>query len=74
MVKIIIGRIKMKHTFTEVTIKGTKKWKEDGKIKQKTKKFSQTLNPYNKNSDGTLKSRAEILVEIKKERDDWLAL
>ncbi|MDO6489280.1 hypothetical protein Q4503_16415 [Colwellia sp. 6_MG-2023] len=64
----------MQYNFTEVSIKGVKKWKEDGKNKQKTKKFFQTLNPYNRNSDGDIKTRAEILKEITKERDEWLAL
>ena len=64
----------MQYNFTEVSIKGVKKWKEDGKNKQKAKKFFQTLNPYNINSDGDIKTRAEILKEITKEREEWLAL
>jgi hypothetical protein len=63
----------MKCTFSEVAVKGTKRWTEDGKRKYKTKKFFQTINPFNKNADGTQKSREQILEEINKEKNDWLA-
>lgn len=63
----------MKVTFNEVAIKATKRWKEDGKARTQTRKFYQTLNPFNKNADGTVKTREQILIEITAERDDWLA-
>ena len=42
-----------------------------GKRCQKKKKFYQTLNPFNKNSDGNVKSRDEILLEVKLDGDKW---
>lgn len=59
--------------FTEVSIYAIRRWKdENGKRRQKTRKFSQTLNPFNKNQDGSLKTREDILDELKGERDSWL--
>lgn len=64
----------MKYTYNEVSIKATKRWKdENGKWKSKTKKFYQTLNPFNKNADGSLKSREQIMSEIMAEREEWLS-
>lgn len=34
----------------------------------------QTINPFNKNANGTHKTRDEIMVEINKERDEWLVV
>ncbi len=64
----------MKHSFNEVCMKATKKWKdENGRVLQKTKKFYQTLNPFNKNKDGSLKTVEQIMVELRHERDKWLS-
>lgn len=36
--------------------------------------FTQTLNPFNKNKEtGELKTRDEIMKEVAKERDEWMA-
>jgi hypothetical protein len=61
--------------FDEVSVKGVKRWKDPvtGKSRQETRKFLQTVNPFNKNAKGVPKSRDEIMAEIKKERDEWLA-
>lgn len=59
--------------FEEVSITAVKRWKDEtGKKRQETRKFYQTLNPYNKNADGTPKSCEQILTELKAERDAWL--
>lgn len=59
--------------FQEVAIKATRKWTDDdGKKRQKTRKFSQTLNPYNRNIDGSVKTRDEILKELLCQRDEWM--
>ena len=64
----------MKVYFNEISIKGVKRWKdENGKWHQKTKKFYQTRNPFNKNPDGTVKTAEQIHKEIRVERDKWLA-
>lgn len=63
----------MQVTFEEVSVKATKRWTdENGKRRQKTKTFSQTINPFNKNSDGTIKTRQDIVREISAERDAWM--
>ena len=59
--------------FEEVSIKATRRWIDsDGKKRQQTKKFYQTLNPHNRNSEGNPKSRQQIIEEIKAERDEWI--
>jgi hypothetical protein len=61
--------------YQEVAIKATKKGKCGcGKMRTRTMTFSQTISPFNKNKEtGELKTREDILVEIKQERDKWLA-
>lgn len=61
------------HTFQEVSIKGTKRWTDTtGKKRQMTRKFYQTINPFNTNSKGVVKTREEILQELVDQRQDWL--
>ena len=63
----------MRVNFEEISIKAVKKWKDEkGRRQQKTKCFSQTLNPFNKDKNGCTKSRALIMMEIRKERNLWL--
>lgn len=62
----------MRINFEEVSIKATKKWVDNGKKRQETKTFSQTINPFNKDKDGTVKTRAQIMSEISLERKLWL--
>ena len=57
--------------FEEVRIKGIRRWKEDGKWRQQTKTFFQTINPFNKDEDGLPKSRNQIIAELRAERDAW---
>lgn len=59
--------------FEKVILRGTRLWKENGKRRQETRKFFQTINPYNKNAAGEQKSKSEILVELINERAKWLA-
>ncbi len=62
-----------RYVFDEIAVKGVRRWTDaDGKKRQETRKFFQTVNPFNKNADGSLKARDQILVEIKAERDAWL--
>lgn len=42
-----------------------------GKNAARSKKFYQTVNPYNKNKDGSLKTETQIRKEILKERTEW---
>lgn len=63
----------MKVRFEKVSIKATRRWKDaDGKWRQETKEFWQTVSPFNKNDAGQPKSKWEIQREIQRERDDWL--
>jgi len=62
----------MKIYFEVVAIKGTMRWTENGKRRQKTREFSQTINPFNKNADGSIKDRSQIMWELIAQRSDWL--
>lgn len=60
--------------FEVVEVKGTKRWVDaSGKKRQKTKTFSQTINPWNVNEDGTPKTYMQIKQELIEQRDRWLA-
>ena len=63
----------MRISFSEVKIKGVRRWKENGKWRQETRTFMQTINPFNIDADGLPKSGERIMVEIRAERDAWLA-
>lgn len=64
-----------RYTFNEVSVSATKRWKDPvtGKARQQTRKFYQTLNPFNKAADGTPKTREQIMSEITAEKAAWLA-
>lgn len=62
----------MRITFEEISCKATKVWIENGRRRQRTKKFWQTLSPFNRNADGTLKTDVQIRAELVAERDAWL--
>lgn len=59
--------------FWPIKCKATRKWVEDGKKRQETKTFEQTLNPYNKNPNGTVKTEEEILEEVTAEAQAFRA-
>ena len=61
----------MKIKFEEVSLVGVKRWKDRGRWRTQRRKFSQTINPFNK-MNGRPKTRQEILSELTKERDAWL--
>lgn len=54
-------------TFQEVklSVKATAPCGKCGKVCSRTKTFSQTLNPFNTHEDGSLKTRDQILAELK---------
>lgn len=63
-----------RHKFDKVSIKGVRRWKdENGKPRQETREFSQTVNPFNTTAGGLVKTPQQIMVEIKRERELWLA-
>ena len=61
--------------FDEVCIRATRVRKdaETGKRRQESRKFWQTINPFNRMPDGRVKTRDDILDELRAERDAWLA-
>jgi len=59
--------------FQEVAIRGVRKWKNaEGKWRQETKKFFQTINPFNLRN-GVPKTAAQIREELIAEREAWYA-
>ena len=63
----------MRINFEEVSVKGTRRWIDsDGKRRQETRTFYQTISPFNKGPDGLPKTRQQIMEEVIAERDAWL--
>lgn len=58
--------------FQAIKIRGVRRWTENGKRRQETKVFFQTINPFNKGADSFPKTREQILDELRQEREDWL--
>lgn len=62
----------MLHTFEEVNLRATKTGKcRCGKRRTRATTVCQTLSPFNKNEDGTLKNRYEIMEELRVELTKW---
>jgi hypothetical protein len=61
-------------TFDEVTVFGIKNCRCDvcGKRMRRQRRFTATINPWNTNEDGEIKTRDEILVGLKGKRKAWL--
>lgn len=60
--------------FQEVSLRGTYRWKDaDGKRRQETKKFFQTINPFNLDEFGCQKGPGQIRIELMLQRNEWLA-
>jgi len=63
----------MKITFDVVRVRATRVWRDDdGRRRQQTREFMQTVNPFNRDDDGNVKTRQQILVEVNAERAAWL--
>jgi len=63
----------IRQVFEVVSVKAVRKWVDaDGKKRQETRKFWQSINPFN-TKDGAVKARDQILSEIRAERDAWLS-
>lgn len=62
-------------TFREVAIRGSKAVKcagGCGRLLRRSRKFWQTLNPFNKNAAGEAKGANEIQEELFSERRAWM--
>jgi hypothetical protein len=42
-----------------------------GKATLRAKRFTQTVNPFNRNADGTVKTRAEVLASVDAQAMAW---
>lgn len=63
-----------RYVFSKVERKVTKRWTDSsGKKRQQTMSFWQTENPFNKNADGTPKTRAQLYAEVCEQARAWLA-
>ena len=64
----------MRITFDEVSVKRTFRWIDPatGRARQETKKFFQTVSPFNRTASGEIKSREQIRFEITREADLWM--
>lgn len=61
----------MKVTFDTVKLTGVRYVIVNGKRKRQQKVFYQTVNPYNRNHDGSVKSRAEVVMSVREEVLNW---
>lgn len=63
----------MNYTFQEVSFKRHKTGKciVCGKQVKLTEKFWGTINPFNKNEDGTIRTREDIWSKLKLDADEW---
>ena len=65
----------VKVTFDSVKVKGRVRGECThpgcGKSTQLTKEFSQTLNPWNKDENGNVRTRSQIHSELIKQRTEW---
>ncbi len=58
--------------FNDIGLTGKKRFKcECGKRIVRQKRFSQTLNPFNRKPDGFIKTQGEILTECRDELIKW---
>ena len=64
----------MKITFEKIVERRTKRWTDvNGKKRQKTAQFMKTVNPWNRNDDGSVRTREEIRALVRAEADAWMA-
>lgn len=62
--------------FESVNLTGFKQGKcaDCDKRTKRTKRFTQTINPYNRNPDGSVKTRDQVYESVRSEIDRWKAL
>jgi hypothetical protein len=64
----------MRYTFEEVRLSATKSVKcKCGKRVRRSKTFFQTINPFNKRTDGQMKCRSDICTELTADVKQWKA-
>lgn len=60
-----------RHTFKKVTYTADRWVLVDGVRKKRQKTFYQTINPFNVNAEGLVKTRQEIMKELIAEGEAW---
>jgi hypothetical protein len=59
-------------TFEVVKYTATKRTKgDDGRMRTRQKTFDQTINPFNKRADGCVKTRSDIMEELRAVAAAW---
>lgn len=58
-------------TFEQCRAYGVKYIMVDGKKRRRQKMFWKSVNPWNKNADGSVKTRAEVQAEVDREAREW---
>ena len=62
----------MRYDFERITAPATVTRKcACGKWSGRSKTFWQTVNPFNRNDDGTVKTRAEVAADVHREAAEW---
>lgn len=62
----------MRVTFEEVSYRAAKSGRcACGKQRTRQRKFWGTINPFNKNTDGSIRTRSEIYTSLKQQAADW---
>lgn len=63
------------YRFEEIKLSGSKKvpCDECGKQVSRTRTFTQTVNPLNKNDDGTMKTARQVSASVREEVRAWQA-
>lgn len=63
--------MRVSYNFHKVTYTADRWVLVDGVRKKRQKTFMQTINPFNINADGKVKTRQEIMAELKQEAEAW---
>jgi hypothetical protein len=58
-------------TFQEVSYTAIKFVRENGKRRRKQKTFTHTINPFNKNKYGEVKTYKEVYADVRAEAKKW---
>lgn len=66
----------MRHIYEPVSAKVSKSGlcTVCGRKATRTKTFTNTVNPFNKNEDGTVRTRAEVWANVRRLAEEWKSL
>lgn len=69
LISMGFGRVSIK--FERIKAKGVRFETVGGKKVLRQKIFEKTVNPFNKNADGSVKSREEVRADVRAEAKAW---